>query len=172
MIKLHNNYNIKGQALKKTVLISLALIFIGCSDNKVDDSKNNLTHQKQKETVKPTNTKNSESVQIKKVSEAEDNKNKIDTELKKVLDTPTVASIKSGKDIYHSCAACHGQNAEKEALGKSKIIRGWSASRTEAALNGYIDGSYGGTLKGLMKGQSAVLSEDEIKSVSEYISKL
>ena len=77
-----------------------------------------------------------------------------------------------GKAVYKACASCHGQNAEKPALGKSQIIKGWSVSKTQNALNGYINGTYGGGMKAIMKGQAARLSADESKAVSEYISTL
>jgi len=40
------------------------------------------------------------------------------------------------------------------------------------ALNGYKDGSYGGAMKSVMKGQASKLSDEDIKIVSDYISKL
>ena len=77
-----------------------------------------------------------------------------------------------GAGIYKSCAACHGANAGKAALGKSQIIKGWDASKIEASLKGYKDGSYGGAMKGVMKGQVARLSNDDIKAVAKHISGL
>ncbi len=84
---------------------------------------------------------------------------------------PTTSSI-DAKTLYNACAACHGINAEKAALGKSQVIKGWSVEKTTTALNGYKDGTYGGAMKGLMKGQAAKLSADETKAIAEYISKL
>jgi cytochrome c553 len=77
-----------------------------------------------------------------------------------------------GAGLFKKCASCHGANAEKAALGKSQIIKGWDAAKTEAALHGYKDGSYGGPMKGLMKGQVASLSDDDIKALSTYIAGL
>jgi len=81
-------------------------------------------------------------------------------------------SLKTGENIYKACAGCHGQNAQKVALGKSQIIKGWSVKQTTDALNGYKLGTYGGDLKGVMKGQASGLSEEDIRLVSVYISKL
>ena len=78
----------------------------------------------------------------------------------------------AGKAVYKACASCHGNNAEKPALGKSQVIKGWSVSKVENALHGYIDGSYGGSMKAIMKGQAARLSKDELNAVAEYISGL
>lgn len=33
-----------------------------------------------------------------------------------------------GATLFKACAACHGASAEKAALGKSQIIKGWEAS--------------------------------------------
>ena len=57
-------------------------------------------------------------------------------------------------------------------MNKSQVIAGWDAAKTEAALHGYKDGSYGGPMKGLMKGQVASLSDADIKAVSAYIAGL
>ena len=75
----------------------------------------------------------------------------------------------SGESLYKKCAGCHGVNGEKKALNKSKVIAGISKDQLIVALAGYKDGSYGGAMKGLMKGQVASLSEADIKKVSEYI---
>ena len=85
--------------------------------------------------------------------------------------SPTTNKV-SGKSIYKTCRACHGDYAEKKALGASQIIAGWDITKIESALKGYKDGSYGGAMKGVMKGQVAVLSDIELKLVSEYIHSL
>lgn len=72
---------------------------------------------------------------------------------------------------FAPCASCHGATAEKSALGKSQIIKGWEASKVEAALKGYKDGTYGGAMKGVMKGQVARLSDADIKDLAAQISK-
>ncbi len=159
--------------MKKTIFISCALLFLGCSDNKTNEStnepKNIEAYQKEETQVQSVPAK----VVIQKVEPV--TKEVIETEVtKKIVETKnvTVVAKKSGVDVYQACVACHGQNAEKKALGKSQVIKGWSATKTIDALNGYIDGSYGGTMKGLMKGQVSGLSKDDIEAVSEYISKL
>ncbi|RXK11510.1 cytochrome C [Halarcobacter mediterraneus] len=67
------------------------------------------------------------------------------------------------------CAACHGAKAEKKALGKSHVIAGWPVEKTVAALKGYKDGSYGGAMKGVMKGQTARLSDADIQDLAKQI---
>lgn len=81
----------------------------------------------------------------------------------------TSLMAESGEALYKKCAACHGLNGEKKALNKSKPLLGMDKVTIVGALKGYKDGSYGGAMKGLMKGQVAGLSESDIKKVSEYI---
>ncbi len=71
---------------------------------------------------------------------------------------------------FAPCAGCHGASAEKAALGKSQIIKGWPADKVEKALKGYKDGTYGGAMKGVMKGQVARLSDADIKDLAKQIS--
>lgn len=77
--------------------------------------------------------------------------------------------LADGATTYQKCTACHGVNAEKKALGKSKVVSAMSESEIVAALNGYKDGTYGGAMKGLMKGQVAKLTAEEINSLAAYI---
>ena len=74
-----------------------------------------------------------------------------------------------GAALYNKCAGCHGVSAQKSALGKSKVIASMSEDELNSALNGYKDGSYGGVMKGLMKGQVANFSKDDIKALSAHV---
>jgi len=74
-----------------------------------------------------------------------------------------------GATLYKKCASCHGVNAEKKALGKSAVIKGWESQKIIDALNGYKAGTYGGTMKGLMKGQVANLNATQIEDIAKYI---
>lgn len=74
-------------------------------------------------------------------------------------------------DAYTKCVACHGATGEKVALGKSKVIKDMTKDEFVAALKGYKDGTYGGPMKGLMKGQVANMSEDTMKELAEKIAK-
>ncbi len=77
-----------------------------------------------------------------------------------------------GKALFTVCAGCHGQKAEKKALGQSQVIGGWDAAKIENALKGYKAGTYGGAMKGVMQGQAAKLDDAKIKALAEYISTL
>jgi cytochrome c553 len=79
------------------------------------------------------------------------------------------SAFADGAAMYKKCAGCHGAAGEKVALGKSKVIKDMSEADLNTAMNGYKDGSYGGPMKALMKGQVAKLSRDEIAELSTYI---
>ncbi|MDO9207736.1 MAG: c-type cytochrome [Sulfuricurvum sp.] len=76
-----------------------------------------------------------------------------------------------GADLYKKCAACHGATGEKAALGKSKIIKDMGKAQVSAALKGYKDGSYGGAMKGMMKGQVSTLNDAQIDAIAAHIAK-
>ncbi|MEN8147293.1 MAG: c-type cytochrome [Campylobacterota bacterium] len=82
----------------------------------------------------------------------------------------TSASIASA-DAYTKCAGCHGAAGEKAALNKSKIIKDMSKADIVSSLKGYKDGTYGGAMKGLMKGQVASLSDADIQAIADKIGK-
>lgn len=97
--------------------------------------------------------------------------------MKKIALTLLVASVSlmaaDGAALYKKCAACHGAQGEKKALGKSEVIDAWDAAKIEEALNGYKAGTrniHG--MGALMKGQVASYSEADIKAVSAYIAGL
>ena len=97
--------------------------------------------------------------------------------MKKIALALLVASVSlmaaDGAALYKKCAACHGAQGEKKALGKSEVIDTWTAAQIEEALNGYKAGTrniHG--MGALMKGQVASYSEADIKAVSEYITTL
>lgn len=85
--------------------------------------------------------------------------------------TQTAPSL-DGKVLFASCAGCHGQSGEKVALGKSAVIKGWDKQKVIDALNGYKNGTYGGAMKAVMKGQVATKSDAEIDALADFISKL
>ena len=70
-----------------------------------------------------------------------------------------------------ACAGCHGKDFEKSAMGKSKIVKDMAKADIETALKGYKDGSYGGAMKAIMKGQVAKLSDEDMKAIAEKFGK-
>lgn len=93
--------------------------------------------------------------------------------MKKILlSLLTISSIlmaSDGAELYKKCAGCHGAVGEKKALGKSKVIATLSQADLVTAIKGYQDGSYGASMKALMKGQVAKLSDEEIKVLAQHI---
>ena len=94
--------------------------------------------------------------------------------MKTILTLLTLAALLNAADgaaLFKKCAACHGANGERKALGKSKAINTMSKEEITAALTGYKDGSYGGAMKALMKGQVGTLNEEQIAAIADYIAK-
>ena len=68
-----------------------------------------------------------------------------------------------------ACTSCHGANFEKKALGKSKIVSDMNQTAIVTALKGYKDDTYGGPMKGVMKGQVARYSNEELEEMAATI---
>ncbi len=70
-----------------------------------------------------------------------------------------------------ACAGCHGANFEKKAMGVSKIVKDMAKADIVKALKGYKDGSYGGSMKALMKGQAIPLDDAKIEAIANKFGK-
>ena len=136
--------------MKIVISVALAFLLIGCGE----DAPKKVEHSVQKDTKE-------EKVVVKEVQK--------EVVAKKVTATHTT---KTGAELFSKCASCHGINAEKKALGKSQVIKGWDIAKIENALGGYKNGTYGGSMKGLMKAQVTSLSEKDITLLAKHISKL
>ena len=78
-----------------------------------------------------------------------------------------------GAALYAKCAGCHGQDGKTKALGKSAPIAGLPADTIVKDLEGYKAGTLNKHgMGGVMKGQAAALSADDMKALADYISKL
>jgi len=69
------------------------------------------------------------------------------------------------------CAGCHGANFEKKAMNVSKVVKDLTKEEIVTALKGYKDGSYGGAMKAIMKGQVAKLDDAAIEALAAEIKK-
>lgn len=107
-----------------------------------------------------------------KVEETTDAAKEVISEATSEEVTEIVVEGPNGEALYKTCASCHGQKAEKEALGKSQVIAGWDKERTIKAMNGYKDGSYGGVMKNIMKPQVENKTDAEIEALATFISNL
>jgi len=180
--------------MKKTLIFSavVAAMLVGCNDAK--DTAKETAHkavetttkavEATKEAAKTTTEAVKESASktveaaketatkaVEATKEAANNVKK--SVAKKVEEAKAAVSTKvDGKALFATCAGCHGQKAEKKALGQSHIIAGWDAKKIEDALHGYKAGTYGGAMKGVMQGQVAKLDDAKIKALAEYISTL
>ena len=80
--------------------------------------------------------------------------------------TALMAGVNAG-----ACKGCHGQSFEKKALGKSKVVSAMTHADIATALKGYKAGTYGGPMKGLMKGQVAKYSDADLEAFAQTIGK-
>ncbi|QFR48644.1 cytochrome C [Sulfurimonas lithotrophica] len=80
--------------------------------------------------------------------------------------TALMAGVNAG-----ACKGCHGQDWSKEALGKSKNVAEMTHKEIADALIGYKAGTYGGPMKGLMKGQVAKYSDADLEAFAQTIGK-
>lgn len=62
------------------------------------------------------------------------------------------------------CKSCHGVDYEKAALGKSKIVRDMTKNEVSASLIGYKNGTYGGSMKGIMKSNVVIYTNKELST--------
>ena len=83
----------------------------------------------------------------------------------------TVSTVAMAGVNGAACAACHGKNFEKHAMGKSKIVKDMTHAEIAEALKGYKAGTFGGPMKGVMKGQVARYSEADLKAAANTIGK-
>ena len=82
------------------------------------------------------------------------------------LATASIAAVNE-----KACASCHGADWSKAALGKSKNVAEMTHAEIATSLKGYKDGSYGGPMKGLMKGQVAKYSDADLEAFAQTIGK-
>lgn len=92
--------------------------------------------------------------------------------MKKTLVTLAVVAVGATSTFAvntAACVGCHGAHFEKAALGKSKVVKDMTKENIIVALQGYKDGTYGGPMKGMMKGQVAKLSDADIDAIATEI---
>jgi len=80
-------------------------------------------------------------------------------------------SAMAGAVVKTKCAGCHGADFGKSALGKSKIVKDLTHDEIATALKGYKAGTFGGPMKGLMRGQVASYSDAELEAFAKTIGK-
>jgi len=70
-----------------------------------------------------------------------------------------------------ACAGCHGANFEKKAMGVSKIVKDLKKEEIIEALKGYKAGTFGGSMKAIMKAQVSALDDAKIEAIANKIGK-
>ena len=88
-----------------------------------------------------------------------------------VIATLALVTAASAAVNGKACAACHGADWSKHAMGKSKVVSEMSHADIAASLKGYKAGTYGGPMKGVMKGQVGRYSEADLDAFSQTIGK-
>ncbi|MDQ7044200.1 MAG: cytochrome C [Sulfurimonas sp.] len=83
----------------------------------------------------------------------------------------TLVSTLTAGVVAGKCVGCHGKNFEKKAMGKSKVVAEMTHADIAAALKGYKHGTYGGPMKGLMKGQVAKYSDADLDAFAQTVGK-
>ena len=95
--------------------------------------------------------------------------------MKKIVITTLVtlglASTLTAGVIAGKCVGCHGADWSKKAMGKSKVVSNMTHADIAAALKGYKAGTYGGPMKGLMKGQVASYSDADLDAFAATVGK-
>ena len=85
--------------------------------------------------------------------------------MKKIVLGTLVLSVAAFAAVHlGACKGCHGANFEKKALGKSLIVSDMTKQAVSDSLVGYKNGTYGGPMKGVMKGQVAKYSEADLRA--------
>jgi cytochrome c553 len=117
-------------------------------------------------------TKEMTTVAVQTINEVKEN---IDVKMDEVIKqegTLTQEQLEEAQNLFLKCAGCHGNKAERSALSQSKIIQDFSVEQIIDALKGYKAGTYGGTMKGVMQGQVAGLTDEQIELLAQYITTL
>ncbi len=154
--------------MRVVLLAAVALFMVGCSD---DTRQSTQVAQKEAVVKEETQKVQSAVVAAKESVVTEVKATEVVQEAQKVAEVVAEVSIDAAA-LYQVCSGCHGVDGSKVALGKSQVIKGWSAKKIADALHGYKNGTYGGAMKGLMGAQASKLSDAQIEALAEYISKL
>ncbi|WP_457747365.1 c-type cytochrome [Sulfurimonas sp.] len=167
--------------MKIVLLALIAMLMLACSENKKDNATEQTKNEKMaQEATSEAQKDNVEEIVIEEADKvieiADEPKNEVTKSVKIVKESVpkelTKVKEADGAKLFKACAGCHGDNAQKRALNKSQVIQGWSEDKVVTALNGYKDGSYGGAMKAVMKGQVSKLSEADIEALAQYIASL
>ena len=88
-----------------------------------------------------------------------------------ILASLLISSAVAKEIDLNACLGCHGKEYNKMALGKSKVVAEMSQIDIEKSLIGYKEGTYGGSMKGLMKGQVMKYTDSQLHKMSMSIAR-
>ena len=94
--------------------------------------------------------------------------------MKKIVIAATVLATTSLFAVNTAaCAACHGANFEKKALGQSAVVSEMNKADIVTALKGYRDTAGFGhsPMKASMAGQAKALSDADIQEIADKYGK-
>lgn len=82
-------------------------------------------------------------------------------------------AAEDGKALFKThCQACHGPDGGRPPVPGISPIKGRSSEDLLQMLHGFKNGTFGGAEKQIMEGVVKPLSDDQLKTLADYISKL
>ena len=87
--------------------------------------------------------------------------------------SPAVAAL-DGAKLYaeKTCNACHGPKGDKPLMPNYPKVAGQNAAYMEAQMKDIKSGARNNGQTAAMKGVMHLVNDEEIKAISEYLSKL
>ncbi|WP_370518783.1 hypothetical protein [Sulfurovum sp. bin170] len=165
--------------MKRLTVLSVvvaSLLLVGCGDETKEVAKDATAPVAEKTVIEKATEVASSAVEATKevatkavektaevAKEAKDAVVEKATEVKEAVAGATIDT--------KACQACHGAEFEKKAMNVSKIVKDMTKADIITALKGYKDGSYGGNMKTLMKGQVASYDDAKIEAFAAQVGK-
>lgn len=81
-------------------------------------------------------------------------------------------ALAGGEDVYARCAGCHGADGTKRAMGLAPPLAGQDSLQLLEKLEGYVEGTYGGSKKTIMVNTLKRLTPEQLREVVDYIAGL
>ncbi len=90
-----------------------------------------------------------------------------------IVASPAFAALDGGK-LYaeKTCNACHGAKADKTLMPNYPKLAGQNAAYAEAQMKDIKSGARNNGQTAAMKGVMHLVNDEEIKAISEWLSKL
>ena len=90
-----------------------------------------------------------------------------------IVTSPAIAAL-DGAKLYgeKTCNACHGPKGDKPLMPNYPKVAGQNAAYIEAQMKDIKSGARNNGQTAAMKGVMHLVNDEEIKAISEYLSKL